>query len=175
MQIQNEDLNLAHGLALLMMQGRCYQYKNIDDCTEHTNPWEIHPFGLDIPDKKTGPSINIDFVGAHGTLTSVEVFLAHIRFWAGYVDGRRLTKLRVINMQYPKLKPGNDYVFFEVQNRSRVIISGETTNFSGGGNTARRELENVFAILAQVYELEIERVRAERLIPIQELYDERAF
>lgn len=162
-----------HGLYQLMMHAKPKYYARMEQCYEHRNPHFRHPFGLDIPRPVAGlGKPEITFVGAGATDISEEVFLAHIRAHAHYTDGCRLTKLRVINM--PDQGRGN-WVFFEIWSLRNSVISGETNDFSGAGNTARRNLEDVFALLAQTYKLEIERVQlpTDRVISLRNLYAEQ--
>lgn len=153
------------------MKPESRHFSHIDQCDEYINPWPVHPFGLDLPEREPGmPRVRISFVGTHATETSVAVFLAHIRFWAGYVDGCKATKLRVISMPFAGGQKNQNYVFFEMWATSTIVtVSGETTDFSGGGNLARQKLEDVFAVLANIYGLEIERVQLEQPFSTEDL------
>ena len=168
-------VNPAHGLSLLMMHEKCLYFKHLDDCHGYTHQHQGHPFGLDLPPQEAWRHIQpqVNFVGANATDVSVEVFLAHVRFWAGYTEDGKITKLRVISMPFAGGARGQNHVFFEMWTPSQVTISGETTDFSGAGGAARRELEDVFAVLSQVYGVEIERVQLNKIIRIQDLYAEK--
>ncbi len=168
MKTESGAVNLSRGLSLLMMHERPRYFIKPEHCQTYVNPFPSHPFGLDVPPREVGMgSIRINFVGARATDMSVEAFLVYIRQWGGYVDGQKITKLRVINM--PE-RQGENFVFFEIWSTGYVIISGETTDFSGAGNTARQELEDVFAVLAHIYSLTIERVQLNGKFPIERLY-----
>lgn len=167
-------VNLPRGLSLLMKPGNV-NLAHIDHCSKFTNRWFSHPFGLDLPERGAGMwSIKINFVGTYATETTVDVFLAHVRFWAGYADGCKATKLRVISAPFASGQKGQNYVFFELWATSVVIVSGETTDFSGGGKLARQKLEDVFAVLANSYGLEIERVQLKQSLSIEDLRNLRA-
>lgn len=158
--------NPAHGIALLAEHEKCQYFATTEHCWEHIVPHSTHPFGLSVPEKEPGMGEwRIHFVGVHATDMSVEAFIAHVRELAGYADGCKITKLRVINT--PADRPGQNYVFFEIWSTGRVIISGAMTDFSGAGDEGRRSLEDVFAVLAYAYRLEIERVQA---TPLRSLY-----
>lgn len=166
------------GLAALDMHEQCIYFKDIDECSAQgcINPLPTHPFGLSLPPSRSA-AINprINFVGAHATDMSVEAFLANIRFWAGYAEGRQIQKLRVISIHEPAMPDGGHYVFFEFWSCRHVIISGETTDCSGAGNAARQELEDVFAVLSSVYKMPIERVTLNRKLDLDSLYAEHDF
>lgn len=167
----NTTVYPARGLSLLMMHERPRYFNKPEDCHQFTNPLNTHPFGLDIPEPRPGlGKVRIDFVGANATDMSVESFLVRIRQYAGYTDGTRISKLRVINVPQAQ---GANYVFFEFWAIGRVVISGETTDFSGSGNTAREYLEDVFAVLSHTYNVAIERVQLTRGIQIRRLYSEQ--
>lgn len=170
MKTESSAVNHARGLALLCMHTRPRYFRALEDCAEFVKRRSSHPFGLSVPQRQAGePLLQIHFVGAHATDMSVESFLVHVRSLIGYVDGHQVTKLRVINM--PERR-GQNWVFFEIWSTGRVIISGETNDFSGGGDMARHELEEVFAVLAQTYKMQIERVQLDQNIPIRTLYEE---
>lgn len=144
---------------------------HIDNCKEFCRPKKEHPFGLDAPVPNFGKDVSIAFVGAHGPDVSVKVFLANIRHWVGGSEDQKVVKLRVISTPFPGGNPGQHYVFFEIQTPRHVLISGETADCNGGGNQSRRELEDVFTLLASVYEVEIERVTVKTMPELKVLYE----
>jgi hypothetical protein len=117
--------------------------------------FEQHPFNLTTPTE----TWEIRFVGAEATDMSVVAFTENIRHYAGYTPEDSVHKLCVTSFQFPDSPSGHHFVFYEVWIGDTVIISGETTNCSGAGNEAREELEDIFAVLKQVYNIEeIDRV-----------------
>jgi hypothetical protein len=164
--------NPKRGLDSLMKPDK--HLGHIDQCYEYIRTKTVHPFGLNGLDLRViGPNGRIDFVGANATDMSVNVFLSCVRFWVGHTEEAWVRKLRVISTQFPGAREKNQHhVFFEVQTEYQVIISGETTDFSGAGNAARQELEDVFALLSSTYGVEIERVTLNLVTPIQSLYEE---
>ncbi len=161
--------NAMRGLDSLMKPNK--HLGHIDQCHKYIRSKGVHPFGLSVPvEARSG---HIDFVGAGATDMTVDVFLSCVRFWVGYTEEACVKKLRVISTQFPgAMQRNHHHVFFEVQTGYQVIISGETTDFSGAGNTARVELEDVFALLSSTYGVEIERVTLGQVTPIRELYEE---
>lgn len=163
-------VNLAHGLALLMMHEDCRYFKHLDECNQYTNPLSEHPFGLDLPSYRHF-SPEIRFVGASATDMTVEAFLANIRFWVGCTENCMLSKLRVIKAPVGYDNQEHNFVFFEVWAGQMSIISGEMPDCGGTVGTDRRDLEDVFAILSQVYGVPIERVQLKEPADLNALYE----
>lgn len=153
-----------------MLHEKLRYFENLEATQEYVNPLSSHPFGLDTTMEEPWRPISIKFVGANAPDMSVEAFLAHVRFWVGYTPGNELKKLRVITMPFPKGSPDQKYVFFEFWASRQIIISGETTNFSGAGNAARQQLEDVFSVLELVHKVSLERVEAKSVVRIPDLY-----
>ena len=174
--LQSDKLSLMRGLSQLMRPGKSSRYwMHLDACHEYITDHDTHPFCL--PPIASPLDVEVrrfKFVGAHATDISTMVFLANIRFWLDFPEVRRLSGLRVISMPFVGGVQGQHHIFFEIQTQHDSIISGETTDFSGAGNTARTELEGVFAVLSHVYGVDIVRVNVPR-IPLAKLYQEREF
>jgi hypothetical protein len=171
---ESGKLDLMQGLSHLMRPGKGSRrlWMHLDECHDYVVSHESHPFDLPlIPSPLEVEMREFKFVGAHATDMSVMVFLAHIRFWIDFPDGNRLSGLRVINTQAPGGSKEQHQVFFEIQTQHASIISGETNDYTGAGNSARTELENVFAVLSFVYGMEIHRVEVPR-VPLNKLYQE---
>lgn len=145
---------------------------SFDQCHEYVRPSDTHPFGLSLPIPSPGHwrGKEIKFVGGHATDTTVQVLLAQIRFWTNHCEEGQINKLRIINTPFGAQVDGRNYVFFEAWVGAQVIISGETTNFSGGGKSAREELLNVFVLLSEIYGVPIEEVQLTEHFELRKLY-----
>lgn len=162
----------ACGLVVLMGGDGHKQYYPSADDFEGTVHHAVHPFGLSLPPDPFLGSRRFAFVGAHATDRSVEAFCATLRSWMGHVEEQRVTKLRVISTKFPGGQPGQHHVFFEVWlGDLAAFMSGETTDFSGAGNTARQKLQAVFDLLAVVYGVQIETHSFDRETDLSALYN----
>jgi hypothetical protein len=154
------DLEFMKGLSILIQANKSIYFRNLGDCTDYIRFKDKHPFGLSVPQVKPMGTIKIRFVGARRTEMSVECFLVHIRTLVDWMEGCRVTKLRVISI--PEVRPINGVVahvvFFEFWVGLQVIISGQTDDHSTAGNGARGKIESVFAVLSYAYKVPIERV-----------------
>jgi|ERR1035437_2364111 hypothetical protein len=164
---------LAQGLHHLMSPGNTCIWKHLDECNEFVVQHLSHPFGLSGPPHRLKKII---FVGASYNQQddmTVVVFLANIRFWIGLYGGHEVTGLRIISTPFHDGDPNHHYVFFEVRNGGFVIISGETTDFPEGTRHNMLALESVFAVLSQIYSINIERVSA-KAVRLADLYQDKA-
>jgi hypothetical protein len=131
-----------------------------------------HPFGLQCkPD-----SLSHRFLFAGGGHTSrdnwvVPCFLAHIRFCAGFVEGSEVRGLRIITTPFIDKNPKHHFVFFEMWTSNNHVTSGETTDFPEGTRHDMMKLQDVFAVLAQIYKLEIKKIRTSA-VPLDKLYED---
>ncbi len=157
--------NPIHGLTLLMSPTR--NTMSIDSCCEHSRQHVSHPFDLQVPSSNFQRYVR--FVGAGDTDANVEIFLANIRFHVGTPPEVCLKELIVISTPFPCKKPNQHYVFFEIRTPGMIILSGETTDFSGAGNYARQQLEDVFALLSLVNKVEIQRVTLKKEVSFYKL------
>lgn len=147
----------ACGLVVLMGGDGHKQYYPSADDFEGTVHHAVHPFGLTLPRDPFFGRRRFAFVGDGATDRSVEAFCATLRSQIGHAEEQRVTKLRVISTRFADGQPGQHHVFFEVWlGDQKAFMSGETTDFSGAGNTARQELQAVFELLAVVYGVQIE-------------------
>ncbi len=172
METKTETLgNPVFGLKILMGQERGSVH--IDQCYQFILQKEKHPFGLDTPvaADRVMPACRIEFVGAGNTEDTVSVMVATIRYWVGPQPENTLKKLRVISVPFPGGQKGQHHVFFEVQTPFQVLISGETTDFSGAGRTACIKLESVFTLLANVYNVPVERITLLQPADLDQLYE----
>ncbi len=166
-----ESVDHKYGFTLLLQHGKGMASKHLDHYTKYCQELRDHPFGLDLPVPNPIFGREIRYVGAGATDISVDVFLANIRFWTNCHENALVEKLRVINSPDPRhTKKENQRVSFEVWIGTLVIISGETNNFSGAGNAARRQLENVFATLSMIYAVPIERVSLKQAVSLDQLH-----
>lgn len=136
--------------------GHSRYYRTVDDFKRSVHH-HTHPFGLSLPNDNFFHGRELTFVGDHATDMSVEAFCATLRFWLGYTEEQRVTKLRVIRTRFPDGEHGQHHVFFEVWlGNSQAFMSGETTDFSGAGKHAMNELQGIFEVLSFVYGVQIE-------------------
>jgi hypothetical protein len=157
MHQKTSAVNLLNGLNLLMGKGQTMYLRGIyKNCFRYFHCGQTHPFGLDLPKGKT--IADVKFVDPGATDMVVEALVLCIREWVNEDKDTTIEKLRVINLPNGQ-EQGQNYVFFEFWSMDKVFVSGKTTDFSSGGNEARRELEDVFAVIAITHNLTIERVQ----------------
>lgn len=167
MSATKELASPARGLSYLMNVPKNEHYAHLENTFDYRAVHRRHPFGLSEPEvDRTDDRPRILYVGADSPDMTVQVFLAHIRETAGDREDNRITKLRVIQSPAPGYNRGQYHVFFEVWIGCQAIISGETTNFSGAGGTARAQLEDVFSLLEKTYNLKAERKLMPSLAPL---------
>lgn len=168
------EIDIFRGLAHLMQPGKGnkWTWRHLDVCHERIDRRSKHPFGLAMSPVSPGiRSRNVTFVTTEASEECVQIFLAAVRYYVGFQEEEHVTRLRVISMPISKGQRGQDDVFFELETENDTIISGLTTNYSGGGNVARLELEHVFALLAMLFNITIERVNV-RTVPVRTLFAE---
>ncbi len=168
-------LDKALGLTVLlgMFEPRTYYHsvRDFDGTVHH----RVHPFGLTLPPDPSFGESRFSFVGAHASDKSVEAFCVSICPWIGHTEGNTVTKLRIISTNVYGGKSNQHFVFFEVWfGDQKAFMSGETTNFSGAGNTARQKLLAVFELLAVIYGIHIERHLISRPVDPETLYKKKS-
>jgi hypothetical protein len=119
--------------------------------TGHVAHYDNHPFGLSLLEPTDGGPIDIWFFDFTSTMTRL---LAAAAVEDSHDD---LVTLRVINAQSDKKSPDQHMVFFESHLSRDVFICAGCTDFSGGGNEARQKMENIFACLSQMYDIQVQR------------------
>ena len=164
------------GLAEIMAPGSTGLWRHFDQTSPHAVYHESHPFGLPTPPPHAH-HYRREYVltgGGYDQRNNMVVvsFLANIRYWAGFEEGAQIEGLRVITTPFHDGDPDNHFVFFEARIGNSHFISGETTDFPGGTRHDMIALEDVFALLSQIYKISIERVSAE-MVPLATLYMEK--
>lgn len=160
--------NSAFGLSLFAQLERVRYFKEYVDCNPYREVHDEYPF--ETRDKVETGNRRIYFVGAHAMDMSVEAFIVHLREYLGYSSERLPQKFRIISAPYRKYDGKDKNVFFEVWFDTVIIISGDTDTFTGPGNEARNDLENVFCFLNIIFAVPIERVELSDPVDIIRLY-----
>jgi hypothetical protein len=173
MNQEERPKNTARGLCLLSQIEKFRYFKNYMDCDEYRVVHEKYPFSDIHPVKLK--SCKILFVGAHSPDMTIEAFIVSLREYLGYTHECRPQMLRIIKTPCLFGKRGQENVFFEIRFETVVIISGETNNFAGAGNTARIELEDVFDALSKVYDIKIQYLELAKRDVIETLYHPEIF
>lgn len=107
-----------------------------------------HPFGLE-PLMKNG---HLQFLGKDG---KTDISVAAMREWLKH-SRRFVNKLRIIYAE-SEHEPQHHFVYFEASSFVAVLCGG-CTDFSGGGDYGRQQLEAMFFCIAEELKLHIETV-----------------
>lgn len=170
MNSKNSVGNPIRGLTHLMrpdgVQLSKETFEHMDQANEHHVPHSLHPFGLPV-----GKNGHVVFTGGgynYSNNTVIINFLAYLRFWTSK-EGNVVRRLRVITTPVWEGDHNQHFVFFEVKIADYYFISGETTDFPSEARGNMCTLEDVFALLSQTYNVEIERIST-GIVPLKKLY-----
>lgn len=67
-------------------------------------------------------------------------------------------QLRVILAEADKDDPKQHYIFFEMASPAATLMCGGCTDYSGAGKSGKEEMDRFFALLADIYDVQIEKV-----------------
>ncbi len=172
--VERDEVEYAKSLkrGLTMLMNRAHS-QIVMSCVAHGNyiqQHETHPFDLEMKPEDPGWDRKILYVGGQATDRLVHTFVEHIANEVKHIQGVELQELRVISVPYPgRRRSDQHYVFFEFTTPNVTVISGGVTDFSGAGNQARLELEDVFAVLSEIWEISIRRIALTREFPLEKL------
>lgn len=129
-------------------------------------PIKEHPFGLPVPKQ---PALEhaleheqgvIEFVGYPGyTDVSVNNMIRRIAevFYYLYANSQ-LNYLRVVLGEASSKDRNHHMVYYEVGSTVNILMCGGCTDFSGEGGSGKVSMDEVFAVLSCLFEIEIETV-----------------
>jgi hypothetical protein len=163
----------VRGLHYLMEPGKNEAVHHFDALNHYCRVWgKQHPLYIPLLETKMAGPREVLFTGGGNERNDCVVasFLACLRFWAGFEEELRIESLRIVTAPFIDGDPQHHYVFFEAQVGCMTIISGETTDFSEGTRSNLVMLEDVFSLLALTYDAPILRLKTDRQINLNFMY-----
>ena len=162
--MDKKKVQLLKGFGFLVRIAKSLGKETIEEFLERCCllvPVSKHPFGCDIPEEIMNHPVGynkIQFFSTGGTESSINGIATFVvERVTGDPEQKPILYLRVILVEDDE-NASQHRVYYEVGFNNEIVITGNCTDFSGSGGFGKEMMDALFALLAELYEINIEEV-----------------